>query len=183
MKNLLNLTMLILITACATKSVVEKPVTPPLVEKPSLTKSLVNVTKYTNFTDEEKAKSFLYIEKMDEVVASKCFGDFMEARELIKTNGKTNQEVIKDLRTKKVDIELIMYYKRFSTVAGYTENGATWIKLNRKYHTGASICSEASNLKHELSHKLDYGHNYNATQTRPYSVPYSINEAFKACCK
>jgi hypothetical protein len=76
-----------------------------------------------------------------------------------------------------------MSYKRFSKLAGYTEPGANWIKLNRKYHSGASICSEASNLKHELSHKVKYGHDYKATQTRPYSVPYSINAAFKKCCK
>jgi len=145
--------------------------------------SLINVTKFTNFTDKEIVKAKKYIPLMESVVKSQCFEDFMVARKMIKTDGLSNKEVVAKLRGTTVDIELIAYYKRFSYVAGYTEPGAKWIKINRKYHTGASLCSEASNLYHELSHKIGFGHTNKGTSIRKYSVPYSINDAFKVCCE
>lgn len=183
MKSLINLIILTTLLACSTT-----PVNTPVSKEANYTndkkvKSFVNVTKYTNFTKEEKVKASKYIPLMDNVINSNCFEEFMIARDLRKTNGKTNKEVVQHIRKSTVDIELIMYFKRFSKVAGYTENGATWIKLNRKYHAGASFCSEASNLAHELSHKINYGHDFKATIDRPLSVPYSINAAFKSCCK
>jgi hypothetical protein len=174
--------------ACTTTSVKPTKELTPVIDETILTvdkkvKSFVNVTKYTNFTEKEKVKASKYIPVMDAVINSKCFMDNMVMRELKKTNGKTNKEVVEHLRTSTVDIELIMYYKRFSKVAGYTKPSVNKIWLNRKYHSGASNCSEASNLAHELSHKIKYGHDYKATIDRPLSVPYSINAAFKSCCK
>jgi len=171
-----------MVLACSTTPV-KTPVTSNNDIKPTDGISFVNVIKYTNFNEEEKVKASKYIPLMDNVINSKCFEEFMIARDLRKTNGKTNEEVVQHIRKSTVDIELIMYFKRFSKVAGYTEKGATWIKLNRKYHAGASFCSEASNLAHELSHKINYGHDFKATIDRPLSVPYSINAAFKSCCK
>ena len=106
----------------------------------------------------------------------------MLARQLQDTH-KKSAEVVQDLRTRTVEIHLVTYYKRFSKVHGYTYPDVNKIWLNRKYHSGASLCSEASNLAHELSHKLGYGHSFKATQSRPYSVPYSINAGFTKCCK
>ena len=179
MKNLINLIILLMVIACSTTPVS----TPVNIIKTTDKASFVNVTKYTNFSKEEKVKASKYIPLMDKVLNSNCFEEFMIARDLRKTNGKTNKQVVKHIRKSNVDIELIMYFKRFSKVAGYTQKGATWIKLNRKYHEGASLCSEASNLAHELGHKINYGHDFEATIDRPLSVPYSINAAFKSCCK
>ena len=144
--------------------------------------SFVNVIK-NNFNDDEKQKAAKYIPVMDSVLKSKCFLDFMKERDIKKANGKSNEEVVAHILNSTVDIELIMYYKRFSKVHGYTLPDVNKIWLNRKYHNGASLCSEASNLAHELSHKIGYGHNYKSSVYRPFSVPYSINAGFKHCCK
>jgi len=186
MKNLILMALICLafLFSCATTEIKEtaKPVT-IVTNTPKEPISFVHVTKFSNFSDKEKEKALLYIPVMDKTLRSVCFSDFLEKRvKLHSTNGKTAGEVVDHIRKSTVNIELIMYYKYFTKVHGYTEKGANWIKLNRKYHTGASLCSEASNLAHELSHKIGYGHAYKSTVARPYSVPYSINAAFIICC-
>ena len=144
---------------------------------------LVKVLSTKGFTTKEKAKLEKYIPVMNETIDSACFKEFIKARPgLHSTNGKTPEQVVQHLRSSQVEIHLITYYKKWTKVHGYTYPGQNKIWLNRKYHSGASLCSEASNLAHELSHKLEYGHSYKASKTRPYSVPYSINAAFKECC-
>jgi len=176
----MKLLFLIMLVACSTNK------SKKIVEQVEILKTnkvnLVNVTKLRNFTKKEEIKLHKYIKVMNETIASKCFFNFINSRKIIKTNSLKNSEVINMLRTYNVKIELEMYYKRWSKVSGYTEPNVSWIKLNRKFHTGASLCSEASNLAHELSHKLGFGHSYRATKQRPFSVPYSINEGFKKCC-
>lgn len=189
MKNVIILiAALISLNACAMGGKpAPKPVELVKVEVPQTSVSsvdLVTVTKFTGFYKSEIEKAWKYIPKMNETIGSKCFEDFFVAREkLHSTNGKSAKEVVKHLRSSNVKIELITYYKKWSKVAGYTYPNVNKIWLNRKYHAGASLCSEGSNLAHELSHKIGYGHDYKATVNRPYSVPYSINAAFKVCCK
>lgn len=195
MKLLLLLTLLL--SGCKTteiKTETAPTLTPEPITLPEMfpreVLSLVNVTSTKNFSDKEKEKMLKYIPVMDKTIRSDCFEKFMARTDrgntknmgLIETKGMSPKEVVSKLRTSTVDIELIMYYKRWSKVSGYTEPGADWIKLNRKYHSGASLCSEASNLGHELSHKIGFGHSYKATPTRPFTVPYSINAGFTACC-
>ena len=176
----MKLILLILLTACSTAPQKEPA---QITVKPVPVVSLVNVLSTTNFTEKEKEKLAAYIPVMNNTIASKCFSDFLTSRNMIKTSNKTAEQVIHDLRTRQVEVHLIAYYKRFSKVHGYTYPDVNKIWLNRKYHSSASLCSEASNLGHELSHKLGYGHNYKATQSRPFSVPYTINAAFTFCCK
>lgn len=182
MKNIILLFIFaIYLLSCSSQTVKEEPVQMAVIEVQKT--DLVKVLSYSGFTEKELEKAAAYIPVMNQTIDSECFKDFMLNRELIKTNDKTREEVVKDLRTKQVEIHLITYYKPWSKVHGYTYPNVNKIWLNRKYHSGASLCSEASNLAHELSHKLGYKHNYKATQTRPFSVPYSINAAFKVCCK
>lgn len=185
MKNILIILFLLNLVACTSTSVKKtEPVVATTVKKDVVhRKNIVDVIKYTNFTEKQVVKTEKALDKITEVYNSKCFSNFMLKRGLIQTNGKTPSEVIKHLITKKVNAELIWYYKRFSKVHGFTQPGVKWIKLNAKYHTGTTICDEGSNIAHEASHKIGYGHDFKATKRRPYSVPYSINSAFKACCK
>jgi len=180
-KQLLLITMLLTLVNCATNTV-EGPKTPPAVTPVEKT-DLVKVLSTKGFTEKEKVKLNNYIPKMNETIDSECFKTFMVNRNIHTTQNKSNAEVVKHLRTSQVEIHLITYYKRWSKVHGYTYPNVNKIWLNRKYHAGASLCSEASNLAHELSHKLGYTHDFKATQRRPFSVPYSINAGFTACCK
>ena len=194
--NLIKLSLLFIVLILASCSTVKKrpvdlDVKPDLTQVETSHKRFLVVSKFTGFSSKTEERLKKAVIKVDEVFHSQCFEDFMVAREkgehsdkyvLHSTNGLTAKEVVQDLRTNQATVELIYYYKRFSKVHGYTYPNVNWIKLNGKYHTGTTICSEASNLGHEGSHKIKYGHSYKSNSARPFSVPYSINKAFKVCC-
>ncbi len=115
------------------------------------------------------------------LVKSQCFSGLMESRRLIDTNGKTPKEVVDHIRTSKLTVPVTMYYSN-NNIVGYRAPPSLTVYTNRKFHAGATACSRASNLTHEWSHSLGYGHSFKATLSRPRSVPYSINAAFKECC-
>lgn len=116
-----------------------------------------------------------------QVIASKCFADFMAKRGLIQTNGKTPAQVVNDLRENELQAPVHYYYEN-SSVVGYRQPPYIDIYFNRKFHDNYGTCATASNAAHEWSHSIGYDHDFNATARRPYSVPYSINAAFTACC-
>lgn len=116
-----------------------------------------------------------------QVIASKCFADFMAKRGLIQTNGNTPAQVVRDLRENMLQAPVHYYYEN-SSVVGYRQPPWPDIYFNRKFHDTYGTCATASNAAHEWSHSIGYGHDFEATARRPYSVPYSINAAFTACC-
>lgn len=120
--------------------------------------------------------------KVNETIESACFADFIKNRQMIMTNEKSNTEVVQSLLAAKVVVDIRTYYT-MKRVLGYTIPGKNKIWINRKYMLTWNQCDLASLLGHESSHKIGYGHSYYATKERPFSVPYSINAAFKQCCK
>lgn len=137
---------------------------------------------FKNHTSSEISKNRAAILKISEVQKGECFKKFMLSRKLIQTNGLTNSQVIDKLNTTPVKLELQMYNKFWSNVNGYTYSNTNKIWLNRKYHNSYGVCSVANNLAHEISHKQGFGHDYKSSTARQFSVPYSINAAFSACC-
>ena len=133
-----------------------------------------------SYTEKELGVLEVSTKMINEMIPSECFKTFMLNRELIQTNGLTNTQVIEKLHTPST-VPLVMYYSNNSTV-GYRNVGSPTIYTNRKFHAGASACANASNLFHEVSHVIGFGHDKKANKNRPYSVPYSINAAFSACC-
>lgn len=140
----------------------------------------VEIVKH-NFSDAQKAKLAEFLPVMNKTMAGQCFGDFMLERKLVQANGKSNKEVLEHLRSSKVKVELISYWSLSGTI-GYTYPDVNKIWLNNRIQSGFTPCESASNLAHEASHKIGYGHDFYATDRRPYSVPYSINAAFNKCC-
>lgn len=120
--------------------------------------------------------------KVNETIESACFAQFMNERKLNMTNEKSNAEVVKSLLEANVVVDIRTYYT-FKRVLGYTIPGKNKIWINRKYMLSWNQCDLASLLGHESSHKIGYGHGYYHTKDRPFTVPYSINAAFKVCCK
>lgn len=118
-----------------------------------------------------------------DVINSNCFEDFFLKRKLRKTNGRSNKEVIEHLRSLKGDVPVRMYYSR-KNVVGYRQPPSIKVHTNLKYHRGANLCNRSSNLSHEAyGHSLGgYGHAFRPNKLRPFTVPYSLNEAFKVCC-
>lgn len=143
---------------------------------------LFKVSKFVNFTKKEISDFYRVTKKHDETLNSVCFESFMLKRGLRKTNGKSHSEVIKHLRTEKPILEFENYWS-LKGVVGYTYPNSKRIWMNKRLHRKMSDCSRAGNIGHERSHKLNYGHSFKYHSKRPYSVPYSINAAFKSCCK
>lgn len=144
--------------------------------------------KISGHSEKQKQKLYKAQLKIDEMVNNKCFVDFILNRKLIKTNGKTGKEVVLDLKTNSHKVDILFYsvpwWKKIkNTTHGYTYPNVDKIWLNNKFHTGTTVCAEASNLHHEISHKYGYGHSSNRHYNRQFSVPYSINAAYGKCCK
>lgn len=142
-----------------------------------------------SLTSEEKAKVASDETRVNRVIRSECFEEFFKKRpKLLRTNGKTPKEVVQHIRESEIAVTLDYYWKPFSVTHGYRVPGKLpAIRLNRKFTNSPAWkqkpCeTRAALIGHETLHVLGYTHDYKATPERPFSVPYTLNAAFKACC-
>lgn len=154
------------------------PASVPLAER-----KLLGISHFSNFSEKYKQEFLLAVEKANTTLKTKCFSDFMLNRKMIMTNGLTNQQVVDVLQSTYQEMGLVSY-RKWGSVRGYTTPTSEKIWVNAKFYIGSKSCDKASNLAHEISsHKNGFGHTFYANKQRPFSVPYSVNEAFKVCCK
>jgi hypothetical protein len=134
----------------------------------------------------EVAKVLEAEKKIQEVVSSQCFKDFMLSRPMIETNNRTSSEVYSHVSNLSGLVGVSMYFKRWTSAIAYRNPPSLKINLNRNYFTASkSVCDWASTMAHEgIAHALgNYTHSYYPTKDRQYSVPYSLNASFDSCCK
>jgi len=125
-------------------------------------------------------------DKMNQIVHSDCFKNFLVNREMIQTKGKSNEAVVRDLQSLSGNVNVKFYYKRFTTELAVRYPPSTDINFNTYFWSAKSpVCDFASTLAHEaLGHALgNYDHDFKYSKSRDFSVPYSINKAFEHCCK
>lgn len=133
------------------------------------------------------------MKRMNEVVQSKCFYDFIANRKLIQTNGKTPVEVAKHLQSLMGTIPVKFYYTPMRNVyhplgtsaVAYRMPPSFQININTAYFGEQSnMCEISGTYAHEsIAHTLGgYDHDFNPSPSREFSVPYSVNAAFSACC-
>jgi hypothetical protein len=173
----------------------ESKVTPTPTPLVNVGVTFVPVEYYTTKAQREKIKKAE--KKMNEVIQSQCFKDFMSKRAMIDTNGKKSYEVVEHLQSLSGKIPVEMYNPgRFSSAVAYRSPPSLTIHLSYNYFTtDMDDCEWASTMAHEsLGHSLgEYDHDYRWSASREYSVPYSINHAFSkesfsgspsgGCCK
>jgi len=148
-------------------------------------------TVFTNFSDSEKERMQLVLKKLLKVINSDQFKEkvlshkYNGDRTFVDNNGMSNLEVYQHLISgaedllddvdHQMDLNLNMYYSLSSTI-GYTYPNTLKIWINRRFFQGFKPSQIAANLIHEYMHKLGFGHDYNYTERRPFSVPYAFGK-------
>ena len=193
MKHLIAILIFITVTSCSTLVTKVPPasipdstgeVSPPIDTPPVGSVTFKPQVKYTTATERaiiEKASV-----KVNEVIASQCFKDFMQGRSMIETNNRTSSEVYSHIASLSGLVDVLMYFKRWTSAIAYREPPSLKINLNRNYFTASkSVCEWASTMAHEgVTHALGgYSHSFYDNANRNRSVPYSINAGFEKCCK
>jgi hypothetical protein len=156
--------------------------------------TLKPVEYYT--TDAERKLIAKVQVKMNEVVQSDCFYNFMASRKMIQTDGKTSKQVADEFRNARGSIPVQFYYSRFTSTRAYRQPPYNTIYINRKYiGVDSDLCDVAGTFAHEsIGHSLlNFGHDQGWSASREYSVPYSSDHAFASepysmsdsggCCK
>lgn len=145
----------------------------------------------TGFTRNQEDKIHEAMDMIKRVIGTDQFKKrvlgylFNGRRQFNNNNGQTNAQIYKTMllgsekltpgSNNAMDIQIRPYFEN-STVIGYTMPNTGAIYLNTKFLDMTSFTPNqvAMNLTHEWLHKLGYGHDFNNTPTRPYSVPYAI---------
>lgn len=131
--------------------------------------------------------------KVNQVIQSSCFADFMLTRKLIQTDGRSRSQVVAHIQGMRDTVPVNMYYRQRTSAVAYRNEGEKDINLNRKYFSpNLDDCEWASTLSHESMHAIgEYDHDYEWSPSRSYSVPYSVGggdtaqggSAFDQCCQ
>jgi hypothetical protein len=105
--------------------------------------------------------------------------------------GKSNLEIYKHLmkgaeilmpiENNQMDLTVRMYYSLRSTV-GYTYPHVLTVYTNSRFYNRYSACQVASNLAHEWTHKMGYGHSQKWNHDRDFTVPYGHNKIVEKLC-
>lgn len=132
--------------------------------------------------------------EMHTVVNSRLFMDAV-----LRMNKKGERSVYKDLSNAEVykmimegseildpvkDHELDIFIDDFFSmkrIIGYTKRNIKTIFVNTRFFDKRHRCLIGSNILHEASHKLGFGHDFRSTPDRPFSVSYQLNGIYETC--
>ena len=145
--------------------------------------------KLTGFTKTQEQKVYEAFELIKRIVATDEFKNkvlnfkYNGKKQFVDNRGLTNAQIYKRFlegsekltpgKNNTMDLFLETYYVD-ANVIGYTMASIKTIFMNRKYLSTFEPHQVAMNLTHEWLHKLGFGHDSEATPSRPYSVPYGI---------
>lgn len=154
----------------------------------------VNVS-FINFTRTQENKVLDAVDLIKQVIASEAFKKkilnftYKGKKAFIDNNGLTNSQIYKKIleaseklvpgKNNTMDITLETYYVD-ANVIGYTMPSINKVYMNRKYFNTFTPVQISSNMVHEWLHKLGFGHDYESTPSRPYSVPYAVGYIVKS---
>ncbi|MBD65386.1 MAG: hypothetical protein CME62_09270 [Halobacteriovoraceae bacterium] len=164
---------------------VDEPVDLP--EEPSAAFTINYVLR--DFSKSKRAKMDDAIEKLKLVVNSIEFKEAVLAHtyngvyQYVDNLGLSNSQIYEKIMAgaetlnpaidEEMDIDITLYFTN-NSVVGYTYPNSERIWVNDKFFTSNSLGQVAANIMHEWTHKIGFGHDYNRTARRPYSVPYAV---------
>jgi hypothetical protein len=145
-----------------------------------------------NYTPEQKEKLQEAENKLAEIFNSKEYALAVIYRDpaFDSNNGLDNLQILNKLYAGaealipavnyQMDLTVKMYNDTHSKVVGYTSPKSMIVYTNLKFHKKYTACEVASNLTHEWTHKMGFGHK----TARSYnSVPYAHNEIIRKLCR
>ncbi len=103
---------------------------------------------------------------------AQIYAKILEAAEKVAGGGANNT----------MDLELELYADT-TNVVGYTLPSVVRVWMNTKYFNTFKPYQVAGNMFHEWLHKIGFGHDYDATASRPYSVPYAVDYIIRDMAK
>lgn len=143
-------------------------------------------------TPAQRVKVASAAKKVNSVLQSKCFSDFMGAQKLTWTGGRTPAQVVAHIQGLQGVVPVKFYYSRWSSAVAYRQPPEATIHLNTKFlGAWSEDCEIGSTMAHEMLHALgEYDHSYQWTQEREYTIPYKVGgsteryggDAFSRCC-
>lgn len=156
-----------------------------------------NIT-FSNFSATNKEKVYKAADLIKQVVATKEFRSAVLAhkykgiKQFNNNLGLTNTQIYNKIleasenlspgKNNTLDVELELYTDT-TNVVGYTYPSSKRIWMNTKYFNKFYPYQVSANLFHEWLHKIGFGHDYEATTGRPYSVPYAVGSIMRNMAK
>jgi hypothetical protein len=157
-----------------------------------------DITFY-NFKESEKIKVNQALSYIKQIIRSKEFREkvlnytYNGKKEFIDNGGKSNEEVYQSLldgsemlipgRDHTMNLELELYYNRWTSTVGYTTPDSVRVWMNRKFFSGYTAAEVAGNLFHEWTHKLGFDHDRSYSASRDHSVPYALGYLMEELAK
>lgn len=151
--------------------------------------------KMLNFTNAQEEKVLDAVELVKQVIASNTFKSkilnhtYNGKKTFVDNGGLTNSQIYQKIldsseklnpgKNNTMDVTLVTY-NTSANVIGYTLPNVNKIWMNTKYLNNFTPVQVSANLVHEWLHKLGFGHAYESTASRPYSVPYAVGYLVKA---
>lgn len=142
-----------------------------------------------DFGPEKEEKMRDALDRLKIIINSKVFKsrilnhEYQGEKTFVDNGGLTNEEIYEKLmigaetlmpdEDEEVDVDITLYYKSNSTV-GYTYPDTNRIWVNDKFFATFTLGKVAANVSHEWTHKVGFGHDFNRTAKREFSVPYGV---------
>lgn len=169
----------------------------------TVSQAAVFTTSPKTATDLEAKKVQAAAKKVQEVIASQCFSDWMIRQKMNETNGRSPAEVVSHIRSLQDEAPVRIYFRCMkrgfrcpipTSAVAYRQPPEKAINLNRAAFTlRTSDCRWAATMAHEaLGHSLgNYRHSMEWTREREDTVPYLLSgrqakfggDVFDSCCK
>jgi hypothetical protein len=141
--------------------------------------SRIEITNLEQIPEWDRSRLRFGQEAANIILASPRFKEELLKSKMTETNGMTSQQVYDCImkadqlnpldKLDVLDIQIVMYNARWSGVVGYTYFESLFVWVNRKFFGTPKYV--ASNLIHEPTHQLGFGHGGKFST----SVPYTMN--------